>query len=122
MAKEGYVWMCFTNPTVSSDNITDNADQGFHMLKVYTQTAAQITDKKYNIIKKIVASIQTLVNKGIIKTNNHIIQNLRKYYCPKKFLILLSSIKLLNENTDFCKIKNKYYENYLNFLSEQINL
>ena len=25
MAKEGYVWMCFTNPTVSSDNITDNA-------------------------------------------------------------------------------------------------
>eukprot|EP01048_Picozoa_sp_COSAG05_P022189 COSAG05_NODE_4345_length_1557_cov_1.939643_2_plen_89_part_01 len=27
MAKEGYVWMCFTNPTVSSDNVTDNADQ-----------------------------------------------------------------------------------------------
>ena len=90
--------------------------------KINIENYNLLTDKKYNIIKKIVASIQTLVNKGIIKTNNHIIQNLRKYYCPKKFLILLSSIKLLNENTDFCKIKNKYYENYLNFLSEQINL
>ena len=31
MAKEGYVWMCFTNPAVSGDNSTEIAD-GFHML------------------------------------------------------------------------------------------
>ena len=53
MAKEGYVWMCFTNPTVSSDNITDNADQGFHMLKVYTQTAVQITDNILSVSRMV---------------------------------------------------------------------
>ena len=53
MAKEGCVWMCFTNPTVSSDNITDTADQGFHMLKVYTQTATQITDNILSVSRMV---------------------------------------------------------------------
>eukprot|EP01048_Picozoa_sp_COSAG05_P005397 COSAG05_NODE_318_length_11494_cov_485.893813_15_plen_395_part_00 len=52
MAKEGYVWMCFTNPTVSGDNNTEIAD-GFHMLKVYTQTAAQITDNILSVSRMV---------------------------------------------------------------------
>ena len=52
MAKEGYVWMCFTNPAVSGDNSTEIAD-GFHMLKVYTQTAAQITDNILSVSRMV---------------------------------------------------------------------
>ena len=52
MAKEGYVWMCFTNPAVSGDNSTEIAD-GFHMLKVYPQTAAQITDNILSVSRMV---------------------------------------------------------------------
>lgn len=55
MAKQGHVWMCFTEPNDSSATITDSADQprGYHLLKVYTQTAAQITDNILSVSRMV---------------------------------------------------------------------
>ena len=49
MAKQGHVWMCFTDPNADS---TDQS-QGSHLLKVYTQTAAQITDNILSVSRMV---------------------------------------------------------------------
>jgi len=80
-----------------------------------------LQDPKYNTIRHVIATVQYLVNKGTIQSTNHIVMNLRRQYEPKHFTKLLTALSDLNIAHDFCDFKNKYYENYVNFLIEQIN-
>jgi hypothetical protein len=74
-----------------------------------------MNDTKYTIIKKQIATIQSLVRNGTVRTTYDIVQNMKKFCSVKQFISILYGIQSL-KTMDFCNLKNKYYENYLNYI------
>jgi hypothetical protein len=89
--------------------------------KINEDNYKKLENKKYNILKKQITILQTLINKNIIKNSADIITHIRNYVPVEDIIGLFIGIKELLLETDIFKISNKYYSIYLNILLEKIN-
>jgi hypothetical protein len=96
----------------------DYENQSF--TKINSDDYKVLNDSQHNVLKKQIATIQSLMRIGSLKNTNSIIMHLRKYINVSQFINIIKSFHTL-KNTSFCNFNNKYYENYITFLINEIN-
>ena len=98
----------------------DYTNQSF--TKINVSDYALLSNKKFNIIKKLIATIQTLVKNSRIKNAHGIINHLRRYVSVGNFFNLLRSIQELHDTTSLVQFNNDYYVTYLEFIIDQTQI
>ena len=94
--------------------------EGNTFTKINSEDYEKMNSHVFNNIKKQIATLQSLIRIGTIHNTNGIVTHLRKHVSVYQFVHVLKGIQALN-NYDFCEITDEYYENYLNFLINQLN-
>ena len=93
---------------------------GGQYTKVNSKDYEMLSDNVYNNVKKQIAVLQNLVNRGTITNTNGIVSHLRKHVSVYQFIHIIRGILTMRQ-FDFFTIDNSYYINYGKFMMNEIS-